>query len=85
MMKKEYYEITYNDPFFEGYFTIEKLLGLIELMEKDGWKFKGDKKYLKRISYRTGYTGRRNLKERVLAVLERDKNLNKGSKNGRQA
>jgi hypothetical protein len=74
-MEKEYYEIKYSDPFFKGYFTKEKFLELIELKEKEGWEFKGDKNYLRRISFRSNLSGWRHLKEKVLAILERERDL----------
>lgn len=72
IMKKEYYKIYQNHPFFNGFFTREKLIALIEQKEKEGWKFVGNKYYLTIGSFGVGLGRSDSLFSNLVAVLERD-------------
>ena len=73
-MKKEYYEIYDSHPFFNGSFTREKLIALINQKEKEGWQYLGNKKSLQIGSFGIGLGDSDLLFSKIVAVLERDKN-----------
>lgn len=68
-MEKEYCEITTENPFFKGHVTKEKL---IELKEKEGWKYKGNKSLLGLNAFGGGFTGSKIPEPKILALLERE-------------
>jgi hypothetical protein len=72
IMKKEYYKIYQSHPFFNGFFTREKLITLIEKKEKEGWKYVGNKSLLKIGSFGIGLGKSDFLYPDWVAVMERD-------------
>ncbi|MCK4835639.1 MAG: hypothetical protein KAT17_03345 [Candidatus Aminicenantes bacterium] len=73
-MEKEYCEIYKNHSFFNGSFTREKLIILISLKEKEGWRYLGNKASLKIGSFGMGLGDSDLLFSKIVAILEREKN-----------
>jgi hypothetical protein len=71
---KEYYEICDNHPFFNGSFTREKLITLINLKEKEGWRYLGNKDSLQIGSFGMGLGDSDLLFSKIVAILEKDSN-----------
>ena len=72
-MEKEYYEILHDHPYFRGYFTKEKLISLIDLKEKEGWRYVGDKTLLKTGTFGIGLGKSDFILDKIVAILEREK------------
>jgi hypothetical protein len=68
---KEFYEIRQDHPYFNGFFTREKLITLIELMENEGWTYLGNKDILKIGSFGTGLGDSDSHYSPIVAVFER--------------
>ena len=68
---KEYYEVCQDHPYFNGFFTREKLITLIDLKEKDGWTYIGNKDVLKIGSFGTGLGDSDSHFTPVVAIFER--------------
>lgn len=62
----------YQDhPYFNGFFTREKLIALVDLKEKEGWTYLGNKDVLKIGSFGTGLGNSDSHYSPVVAVFER--------------
>jgi hypothetical protein len=68
---RELYEIRQDHPYFKGFFTREKLITLIDLKEREGWTYMGDKDILKIGSFGTGLGHSDSHHSQVVAVFER--------------
>lgn len=69
--EKEYYRVSKDHVFFNGFFTREKLIALIDLKEEEGWSYMGDKDILKIGSFGMGLGDSDIHHPRIVAVFER--------------
>jgi len=72
IIEKEYYRVHKDHVFFNGFFTREKLIVLIDLKEKEGWSYMGDKDILKIGSFGMGLGDSDIYHPRIVAVFERN-------------
>ena len=72
IIEKEYYRVHKDHAFFNGFFTREKLIVLIDLKEKEGWSYMGDKDILKIGSFGMGLGDSDIHYSRIVAVFDRN-------------